>query len=240
MYPESSRNFESNRILAGVGAILTAVGSLVVFRGPIGITAIIGLILVLIAARGLAEDYKNLAIYRNMFNGFMLGLVGTFIAVVVFAAFDFLSGFIFSHPIVGVLGYLIAIGSWIVMSLFFLIAGVFLKQAFDNLAHSSGVGILRTGGLLLLIGGILTIILVGFFLLFLGWIFIAVGLFSLRPPLQNIHSFGQIPSAVPSNAGQVSDQLKYCSYCGAENKLEGTFCTHCGRRLNPDVNAENV
>jgi uncharacterized membrane protein len=240
MYPELNRNFESNRILAGVGAVLTAVGSLVVFRGPIGITAIIGLILVLIATRGLAEDYKNHAIYRNMFNGFMLGLVGTFIAIVVFAAFDFLSGFIFSHPIVGVLGYLVAIGGWIVMSLFFLIAGVFFKQAFNNLAQSSRVGILRTGGLLLLVGGILTIILVGFFLLFLGWIFIAVGLFSLPPPLPNIQSSGPMPSAAPPNVGQVSGQAKYCPYCGAENKLDGTFCTHCGRRLNPDVNAEKV
>ena len=59
MYPESNRNFESNRILGGVGALLTAIGSLVVFRGPIGIVGIVGLILVLIAAKGLADEYKN-------------------------------------------------------------------------------------------------------------------------------------------------------------------------------------
>jgi uncharacterized membrane protein len=233
MYPESNRNFESNRILAGVGALLTAIGSLVVFRGPVGIVGIVGLILVLIATRWLADDYKNYAIYRNAVAGFTLALIGTFIAIAVFAAFDFLSGFIFSHPIVGVLGYIFAIGGWLVMFLFFLLQGVFFKQAFDNLAHSSKEGILRTGGLLLLIGGALTIIFVGFFLLFIGWIIVAIGLFSLRPPMQPTQTYTSPPPTTTPTAGTVSGQIKYCPHCGAENKLEGTFCTHCGRRLNP-------
>ncbi len=147
MYQEPSRNFESNRILAGVGAILAAIGALVVFRGPVGIIGIVGMILVLIATRGLADDYKNHAIYRNALTAVTLGLIGTFIAIAVFAAFDFLSGFIFNHPIVGVLGYIFAIGGWLVMFLFFMLAGVFFNQAFGSLAHSSGVSVLRTGGL---------------------------------------------------------------------------------------------
>ncbi len=233
MYPESSRNFESNRILAGVGALLTAIGSLVVFRGPVGIVGIVGLILVLIATRGLAEDYRNYAIYRNALTAFTLGIIGTLIATVVFAAFDFLSGFIFIHPFVGAFGYILAIGGWIVMFLFFLLEGVFFKQAFDNLAHSSKEHLFRTGGLLLLIGGALTIIFVGFFLLFVGWIIVAVGLFSLRSPMLPTQTYSPTPPATPPNAGTVSGQVTHCPHCGAENKLEGTFCTRCGRRLNP-------
>jgi hypothetical protein len=26
-------------------------------------------------------------------------------------------------------------------------------------------------------------------------------------------------------------QAKFCGFCGAENRLEATFCTHCGRKL---------
>jgi hypothetical protein len=57
MYPESSRNFESNKMLGGVGAILTAIGSFVPFTGSIGIVAIVGIILMLISIKGLSEDF---------------------------------------------------------------------------------------------------------------------------------------------------------------------------------------
>jgi uncharacterized membrane protein len=231
MYPDSSRNFESNRILAGVGAILAAIGSLVILRGSVGIVGIVGLILVLIAAKGIAGEYKNYAIYRNSMAGFTMGLIGTVIGIAEFVIFDFLRGFIFTHPIVGAFGYLLAIGGWIVMFLFFLLEGVFFKQAFENLAYSSKESILRTGGLLLLIGGALTIIFAGFFVLFIGWIIVAAGLFSLRPPMQPAQTYAPPPTS--QSAGAVLGQLKYCPYCGAENKPESSFCTHCGRRLNP-------
>jgi uncharacterized membrane protein len=228
MYPESNRNFESNKILGGVGAILTAIGSLVLFNGSVGIVGIIGLILVLISMKGLSDDYNDHAIFRNSLTAFVLGIIGAFIAVIVFAAFAFFSGFIFAHPIVGALGFIGAIIGWLLMFIFFLMEGVFFKNAFYNLAYKSRVNILRTGGLLLLIGGILTIIFVGFFLLFVGWILVAVGLFSLQLPRQAAPSYTPPPSAPPSSSGQ----FKYCSYCGAENRLEATFCTHCGRRIN--------
>ncbi len=231
MYPDTSRNFESNRILAGVGAILAAIGSLLLLRGSVGIVGIVGLILVLIAAKGIADEYKNCTIYRNSIAGFTMGLIGTVIGITEFAIFDFLRGFIFSHPIVGAFGYILAIGGWIVMFLFFLLEGIFFKQAFENLAYSSKESILRTGGLLLLIGGALTIIFAGFFVLFIGWIIVAAGLFSLRPPVQPAQTYIHPPTS--PNAGTISGQVKYCPYCGAENRPDSSFCNHCGRRLNP-------
>ena len=230
MYPESTRNFESNKILGGVGALLTAIGSLVLFSGTVGIVGIVGIILVLISMRGLADDFKDYSIYRNAVNGFIFGVIGILIAIAVFAAFSFLSGFIFAHPIVGVLGILGAIVGWGLMFVFFLIAGVFYKQGFDVLANKSREGMLRTGSLLLLIGSILTVVFIGFFLLFVAWILIAVGLFSLRPTIQPAQTY-TAPQMPPTSAASSSGQVRYCSYCGAENKLEGTFCTHCGRRL---------
>ena len=109
MYPDSTRNFESNRILGGVGALLTAIGSLVLFQGTIGIVGLVGIVLLLISMRGLADDFKDNAIFRHSLVGFIFGLIGTLIAVAVFAAFAFLGGFIFTHPIIGAFGILGAI-----------------------------------------------------------------------------------------------------------------------------------
>jgi uncharacterized membrane protein len=231
LYHESTRNFESNKILGAVGALLTAIGSLVLFSGAVGIVGIVGLILVLISMRGLADDFKEYSIYRNALSGFILGFIGIVISIIVFASFSFLSGFIFQHPIVGAFGILLAIVAWLLMFVFMLLSGIFYRHAFNTLAFKSSEGLLRTGGTLILIGSILTIIYVGFFLLFVGWILITAALFSLRPPMQPTQTYTPPP---PSPSGSApSGTVKYCPYCGAENQLEGPFCPHCGRRLNP-------
>ena len=231
MYPESTRNFESNKILGGVGALLTAIGSLVLFSGAVGIVGIVGMILVLISMRGLAEDFRDYSVYRTSVIGFLFGIIGMLIAIAVFAAFSFFSGFIFAHPIVGVLGILGAIVGWGLMFVFFLVSGIFYKIGFSVLASKSLEGTLRTGSLLLLVGSVLTIVFVGFFLLFVGWILIAVGLFSLKPIIQPGQTY-TAPQMPPTSAASASGQVKYCPHCDAENKLESTFCTRCGRRLN--------
>jgi uncharacterized membrane protein len=231
MYPESARNFESNKILGGVGALLTAIGSLVLFRGAVGIVGVVGIILVLVSMRGLADDIKDYSIYKRATVGFVFGIIGIIIAIAVFAAFGFLSGFIFLHPVLGAFGYLVAIGAWFIMFIFLSLQGVFFKQSFDALAYRSGQRLFRTGGFLLFIGGILTIILVGFFLLFVGWILIAVAFFSMKQPMRPEQDYAPSPlAAIPTVSS--SSQFKYCQYCGSENKIDGTFCTHCGRRLN--------
>jgi len=232
MYPDSTRNFESNRILGGVGALLTAIGSLVLFQGTVGIVGLVGIILLLIAMHGLADDFKDYSIFRSTVGGFIFDLIGTLLAVAVFAAFNFLHGFIFSHVIIGVFGYIFAIGGWIIMFIFFVLAAVFYRFAFYSLAAKSRVPILRTGAIVLLVGGTLTIVFVGFFLMFVAWILIAVGLFSLRLPSEYTGATEARNVTPPPATGAPSDQVKYCSYCGAENSLTGTFCTHCGRRLN--------
>jgi len=50
-------NFESSKTLSGVGAILVAIGSFV------PVLAIVGIILVLIGLKGLAEAYGEKAVF---------------------------------------------------------------------------------------------------------------------------------------------------------------------------------
>jgi uncharacterized membrane protein len=237
MYPETTRDFESNKILAGVGALLVAVGSLIPFTGAIGIVAIVGIILVLIGVRGLADGFKEYSIFRNTLYGFIFEVIAFLCGVAAFAslALGFL-GFPFFIRLGFGLDIFIAIVLLILVFIFFVLGAVFFRQAFGVLADKSGEGLFRTGGLLLVLGAVLTIILVGFVLLFVAWILVAVGFFSTRPPGASGSAFQPPPSAPVFNQ-PATGQVKYCAYCGAENKLGGSFCTSCGRRLAAPENA---
>jgi uncharacterized membrane protein len=234
MYPESSRSFESNKILGGVGAILTAIGSFIPFQSAVGIVYIIGIILVLISMKGLAEDYKEQAIFKNTLNGFIFGIIGVVIGIAAFAAViaSLFSGFLFTRPLLSAVSILLSLGALLTVFVFLVIAAIFFKRAFELLAAKSGERMFRTGGLLLLIGAALIIVFgLGFVLIFVAWILLAVGFFSMRPPSQPAVVEAPIP-ATASQSAAPEGTVKYCPYCGAENKLEATFCTHCGRRIN--------
>jgi|WetSurMetagenome_2_1015567.scaffolds.fasta_scaffold10051_5 uncharacterized membrane protein len=234
MYPDSGRNFETNKILGGVGALLTAIGALVLFRGIVGIVGLVGIVLLVIALRGLSDDFKDCGVFRRAVGGFIFGLIGTFIAIAVLSAFSILTGFFFTHIVLGSLVLVGAIIGWVVMFIFFVLSGIFYRLTFYSLAEKSRVPMLRTGALILLIGSVLTIVLVGFVLMFVAWILIAVGLFSLRSPTEQAPSAEGVRNVTPPpSTGAPSDQVKFCPNCGAENNLNGTFCIRCGKRLNP-------
>jgi uncharacterized membrane protein len=232
---ESSRNFETNKILGGVGALLTAIGSFVPFAGPVGIVSIIGIILLLISMKGLSENFREPNIWRNAINGFIFGIIGIGIAIVIFAIFLFsmfssarffwVPGVVFSF-----VGLIIGL---VIVFAFFLLEAIFYKRAFDLLGTRSGERMFHTGGLLLLIGAVLTIVVIGFVLLFVAWLLIAIAFFSMRAQIQQTSRYAtQPPSSAPST---FSGQVQYCQYCGAENKMDATFCTHCGRRLTQET-----
>ena len=62
---------------------------------------------------------------------------------------------------------------------FYILEAIYIRRAFDSLANKSGVGLFKTGGMLLLIGAILTIVIVGLFLIFIAWILILVAFFQI-------------------------------------------------------------
>ncbi len=231
MYPDSTRTFETNKILGGVGALLTAIGSLVLFQGTVGIIGVVGVILLLISMRGLADDFKDYGLFRRAVGGFIFSLIGTLIAIAVLSTFSFLRGFFFSHPLIGSLVLAGAIVGWIIMFILFVLSGIFYRYAFNSIVEKSQVPILRTGSIVLLVGCSLTIVLAGFVIMFIGWILISVGLFSLRLPEEQASTQARNVTPPPTSSAS-SDQVKYCPNCGAENNINGTFCTRCGKRLN--------
>ena len=229
---ESSRSFESNKVLGGVGAILTAIGSFIPFSSSVGIVYIIGAILVLIAMRGLAEDLKNYSIFTHTLYGFVFSVIGVIVSIAAYAAF--VAPIFTALTIFRIIAHvLLAFAAWAIVLVFLVLSAIFLKRAFDLVEARTGERILRTGGLLLMIGAALIIAFgLGFLFIFIAWIIIAIGLFSMRLPGQAQSApIQQIAPAPPMPSNAPPGTVKYCPYCGAENRLESTFCTHCGRRM---------
>lgn len=191
---------DSNKTLGGVGALLMVIGP---FLGSYtGVLGLIGLILVLIALKGLSDHYTEGGIFNNALYGVIIAIIGGVIsvAVIVITAVDFLSAVgidistAWSDPTVfssinweelvtwDILWPHIAaiIGSLVALFVFVVVAAIFLRRPLTTLSEKTGVGLFGTTGLLMLIGAILTIIVVGLLLLWVALILLAVAFFSIK------------------------------------------------------------
>jgi len=177
-------SMEQGKSLASVGALLLIIGSFVPFLG------IVGFILLMIGLKNLSDYYKDRSIFNNALYGVLFGIIGVaaaaFILIAVIFGGTFL-GFQYGpggQDITGITGNVFAFFGGILIALviafiFYILMALYLKRAFDSLAHMSGVGMFRTAGLLLLLGAILTIVLIGLVLIFVAWILLTVAFFSM-------------------------------------------------------------
>jgi len=169
-------SLESNKTLGGVGAILAAIPGV----------SIIGIILILIALKGLSENYNQQDIFKNALYGVIFCIIAGVAAVVVMSGSFLLGGI--TAPAFGPGSALFFAGGIIigvvVLFIFYLLGTIFFKKSFDILSVKSGEKMFSTAGLLLLVGAILTIILVGFAVMFVAWILAAVAFFSIKTPAQ--------------------------------------------------------
>ncbi len=219
-------SLESNKTLGGVGAILIAIGTF------FPILSLIGIILVLVAMKGLAEYYNQDDIFENALYGFIFGIIGIVAAVALFFGVIFTGALVapFAPTTTFPVWLAIVVLALVIMFIFFLLQAVFYRRSFTTLSEMSGEKMFDTAGLLLLIGAILTIIIVGLVLLLVAWILAAVGFFSIKIPTT------QIAAAPPTPAPPVpvSAEKKFCKYCGAENKADAVFCEKCGKKIKTD------
>ena len=154
------------------------------------------------AAHGLADYYKERGVFNNMLYAVIILILGAVIAVfvLVFGAisafaelgYDFTSGDweafgrMLSQGVpwtdVGALwGFLVAgIAALVVLFIFSILAAVFFRKSLDSIASKTGVRLFATGGLLMLIGAVLTIILIGFLIMWIAWIVIMIAFFTMR------------------------------------------------------------
>lgn len=191
-------DLDVSKNLGGIGAILLVIGALGVL-GTVyaSVLSLVGIILVLIAMKGLADYYNEGGIFNNALYGFLTTIVGgvASVAVLVISVILALTTLItdWANPtewetlfqdftnlsaLWTLLGSIIA--ALIVAFIFAVITALFYRKSFNLLAAKSGVNMFSTAGLLLLIGAVLTIILVGFIIIWIAFILLAVGFFSIK------------------------------------------------------------
>lgn len=197
-------NFETSKNLSAVGSLLLVIGFLGALVPYAGILSLIGLILVLIGLKGLANFYNEQGIFNNALYAIIIGIVGAVVAVayVAISAVGALADLgidlatmddwanigpelstIFTDitdlsPIFTLLGALLV--GVIIIFVVAIIAMYFLRRSMNNLSAKSGVGLFGTAGLLMLIGAVLTIVGIGVIIIWIGLILATVAFFQMR------------------------------------------------------------
>jgi len=189
-------DLQTSKYLGGIGALLLFIGPLITFANVFaGLLPLIGFILVLIALKGLADYYNEGGIFNNALYGFAAGIVGGVVSVgiLVGTALAALADLgitdwanmaewtdvAITGAIFGILSAIILTA--VVVFIFVIIVAWFYRRSLSVLATKSGVGLFGTAGLIILIGAFLTIIAIGFLLIWISFILIAIAFFSLRP-----------------------------------------------------------
>ena len=207
-------SLESNKTLGGIGAILLA----------IPFTNIIGIILVLIAMKGMSDYYNDDDIFKNALYGFIFGVVGVIalVAVILMLVFGFAATTTVVTPFAG---WGLVIIAFIVLYVFSLIAAIFYQKSLNTLSEKSGEPMFNTAGLILLIGAIIPVI--GEILKLVAWILAAVGFFNIRKPTQL-----PAPTPAPTPSVATSEEKRFCKYCGAPIQSNAAFCSKCGKKID--------
>ncbi|UCG36052.1 MAG: DUF996 domain-containing protein [Candidatus Bathyarchaeota archaeon] len=214
-------NMETSKNLGAVGAILLVV-SFLGFLGSAwaGLLGLIGIILVLIAMKGLSDYYNEGGIFNNALYSIITIIVGAvvFIGAIIATAFAFLAELGLDLADLASLGEgWTAIGenladlssfwtlleglvlSLVVLFVFAVIAAILYRKSLNLLAAKTGIGTFSTAGLLFLIGAVLTIILIGFLLIWVSLILLCIAFFRIRgAPAAEIQTQPPPPPEPPS------------------------------------------
>ena len=201
---------ESSRTLGGIGAILLLIG-LIPFAEPyLGVIALIGFILVLIALHGLGNFYKEDRIFDNALYGFIAAIVGVVAAVVAAIYIIFYTSIVTSfldkiypgwngswsslvgltpttsgitfQDVAPVLGAVFSVLA--ILWVFLIISSFFNRRSLTMLSTKTSVGLFSTAGLLLLIGAVLVIVFIGIVLMWIAVLLMAIAFFQIKPKLE--------------------------------------------------------
>jgi len=193
-------DLQTSKNLGGVGALLLFIGPLFSSQHFLGgLIPPIGFILILIALKSFADHYNDAGIFNNALYGFITAIVGIVLALGVFIATaltvvadlgitDWTSAAEWTALVseeTALASLLTLLGGVIigiiVLFVFAILTAWMYRKSLGKLASKSGVSLFGTAGLLLLVGAVLTIIVVGFLLIWISFLLIAIAFFSMKP-----------------------------------------------------------
>ncbi len=217
-------------LIATAPDIATAVTILLVTAG---IITFVGFILFLAAMHSLSNYYNEPGIFKNTLYGFIINILGAVIALSIELATIVTSiervsqgtvaGTAGSSVIQFIILFLAVLAIAFILGI---VSAVFYMRAFNILGEKSGINNFKTAGLLYLIGIVLTIVGIGVLLLWIAWIFAALGFYSLKPSSSSTFAYSAPQTTMPTIV-----QKRYCSYCGIENPADAIYCVSCGQKL---------
>jgi len=194
--------FESSKNLSAVGSLLIVIGAVSGFETSFsGILSLVGMILLLIGLKGLANYYKEEGIFKNALYSIITAIVGCVVSIGIIATSAVAAladiginwaniedwgnigtdvGTVFTDldfsTIATLLGAILV--GLIILFVVMIIAMYFLRKSMDQLSSKSGVGLFGTAGILMLIGAIIPI--VGYLLIWIGFILATVAFFQMK------------------------------------------------------------
>ena len=195
-------SFESSKNLSAVGTLLMVIGSLGAVVPYAGFLSLLGVILLLIGLKGLANFYNEQGIFNNVLYSIITCIVGVVVAVgaVVISAVSALADLgidianindwatlgtdleaIFTDfSDFGAIWSLISalIVGLIILFVTVIISMYFFRKSMDQLSTKSGIGLFGTAGLLMLIGAVIPVI--GLLLIWIGDILATVAFFQMK------------------------------------------------------------
>ena len=187
-------NIGQAKILGGIGALLTL---LFIIPNVGFVLSIVGLVLVFLAVKYIADETKDHSIFQNYLMNFIFYIIaiGAIVGILVLAfgvsggmswitaiqpgdITDFNSFWeSFGTLFIGcILAFLIA---WVML----LIGALYLKKSYDRIAEHTKVDLFKTTGLVNLIGAATLIIFIGAFIIVIAKILEIVSYFSLPESL---------------------------------------------------------
>jgi uncharacterized membrane protein len=199
---------EEAKTLGGIGSILLLIPGV----------SIVGYILVLVAGKYVSDELNDRSIFDDMLYAVITGIIG----VAIFAVVLF-TGAAFGVFTLGLSSMLGVVAGLVVLWVFLIISAVFIRRAFNTIATRLNINSFKTAATLYFIGALLTIVLVGFVILFVAYIFQIIAFFSIQEVSQPVQLQ---PTAAP--VAQVG--MKFCPSCGTQMNPSVTFCPKCGAK----------
>jgi len=194
--------FESSKNLSAIGSLLIVIGAVTGFATSFsGILSLVGIILLLIGLKGLADHYKEEGIFKNALYSIITAVVGCVVGIGIIAATAVAAladigiewaniedwgnigtdvGTVFTDldfsAIATLLGAILV--GVLILFVVMIVAMYFLRKSMNQLSAKSGIGLFGTAGILMLIGAVIPI--VGYLLIWIGFILATVEFFQMN------------------------------------------------------------
>lgn len=188
---------QTNRILGIIGALLMIIG----FLPSVGfLFMLVGIIFVLVAIKGYGDAYKDGSIFHNTLYTLVFEIVGVvvFLGVVIFGLMSFLSSLGINNitqlsawqnidwrQAITTSNFLPFIGAIIlglvILFAFTVIASLHFRKAMRTLSEKTGVKLFHTTGTVFFVGALLTIIIIGFIVIWVSFFLLMISFYESKP-----------------------------------------------------------